>query len=293
MQVVGATNSTLSAGETVTADWRVVSPTFFQAMSVPLRRGRFFNERDVENGPPTMIISEQLAHRLWPSADPVGQQLKLENGVSFHIAGVAGDMLQRNLAEPARPAVYFSSTQAMWDTMGIVVRTTGDPMAMQGVLRAKLKEIDPSLPLANVRPLDHWLSNSTARPKFQSTLLSVFSGLALLLAGIGIYGVISYSVAQRTAEIGIRVALGAVKADVLRMILTQGLKLVAGGVAAGIVGAFLLGSAISSMLYGIQPRDAATLILVPLALALIAVIACLLPAIRAARVDPIKALRCE
>jgi len=293
MQVVRATNSTLAAGETVTADWRIASPEYFHTMRIPLRRGREFNYRDAEDAAPVMIISNQLAHRLWPASDAVGQQLQLENRVTFQIIGVVGDALMGNLAQPARPAVYFSLTQMIWPGMSIAIRTTGDPMAAQGILRAKLREIDPTLPLANVRPLEHWVENSTARPRFQSTLLAVFSGLALLLAGVGIYGVMSYSVAQRTSEIGIRVALGALHTDVLRLILKQGLKLIAAGVAAGIAASLLLGSAISSMLFGIQPRDAMTLVLVPAVLTLCALIACLVPALHATRVNPVLALRGE
>jgi putative ABC transport system permease protein len=189
--------------------------------------------------------------------------------------------------------MYFSTTQFNWPSMTMVVRTAGDPESALPVVRARLKEIDPAMPMANARTLDDWLHRATAQPRLQSTVLGAFSAMAFLLAAIGIYGVVSYSVTQRSAEIGVRMALGAARRDVLRMVMGQGMRLVAGGLAVGIAGSFALTRLIESLLFGVSARDPWTLAGAPAALALLALLACLAPAFRATRIEPVRALRCE
>ena len=273
-------------------EWRVVSPDYFRVLGIPLLRGRFLSRQDA-NGRPAIIISRGMAERLFGERDPVGKEVEISNGSRFAVAGVVGDVRQIDLASEPTPAMYFPAPPALWQTLTVVIRTSGDPRNAAALLREKVKELDPLQPIFNVRSMEEWLSTSAAQPRAYTLLLSIFAGLALLLACIGVYGVLSYSVAQRTSEIGVRVALGARPWHVLRLVIGQGMLLVAAGLVLGLGGALALIRLIQSMLYGVSSHDPVTFVGVSVALLLIALAACLAPAVRAMRVDPLIALRTE
>ena len=276
----------------VQADWRMVSPGYLKVLGVPLLRGRQFGKEDA-NGRPTVIISGSAARRLFGEQNPVGREIQLSNKVRFVVVGVVGDIRQNELAMEPLPAMYFPSPPSLWATFTVVIRTTGDPLNAASLLREKVKELDPNQPLFNVRSMDEWLQRSAAEPRAYTLLLSIFAGVALALACIGVYGVLSYSVAQRTSEIGVRMALGARGWHVLRLVLGQGMLLVGAGLALGLGSALGLIRLIQSMLYGVSSHDPETFLGVTAALFVIALAACLLPGLRAMRVDPVIALRTE
>ncbi len=270
---------------------------YFRALGTPLIQGRVFDERDSETAPKVVIINQSLARRLFPDQDAVGKHLKLvnpEQGQDWReIIGVVGDVRYRGLDDPGDAAVYtpFSQTPFYWTYL--MVRTSGDPTSVAAGVRKAISSVEPNLTAASLRTMDDLVSESVSQPRFNATLLSIFAGLALVLASVGIYGVVSYSVAQRTREIGIRMALGARPADVLRLVLTKGMALVFAGVVIGLVGAFVLTRVLESMLFGVTTTDPATYVTVTLVLAFVALVACYTPARRATKVDPMVALRYE
>jgi putative ABC transport system permease protein len=272
------------------ADWRMVSPDYFAAMGIPLLRGRTFTTEDRNGGQPVMILSADMARRFWPNEDPVGRTI--EAGSAFRVIGVVGDVRTLSQAIDPRPTMYLSTTQFGWPTMWFVVRTHGD-IPVAAVVRKAVAAADPQLAVFNVRSMETIIEASAAQPRVTAWLVGMFAILALLLAAIGVYGVLAYLVTQRTREIGLRIALGAKPASVLKMIVGHSLKLSAVGIALGLAGAAWLGPSIESQLFGVRPRDAATLAAVAASLFVIALAASYLPARRATRVDPLTALRAE
>lgn len=274
-----------------------VTPDYFRALGTPLIQGRAFDERDAETAPKVVIINQSLARRLFPDQDATGKHLKLlnpEQGQDWReIVGVVGDIRYRGMDDPGEAAVYtpFSQTPFYWTY--VMVRTSGEPSSVAAGVRKAISSVEPNLTAAGLRTMEDLVSESVSQPRFNATLLSIFAGLALVLASVGIYGVVSYSVAQRTREIGIRMALGAKPGDVLRLVLTKGMALVLAGVIIGLVGAFLLTRVLESMLFGVTTTDPATYIAVTLVLAFVALLACYTPARRATKVDPMIALRYE
>ncbi|HZH90555.1 MAG TPA: ABC transporter permease [Pyrinomonadaceae bacterium] len=284
-------------GEEPSADRRVITPDYFRAMSIPLQKGRPFSERDVRDATPVVVINETFARRYFADADPLGQRIVFTDAPDAparEVVGVAADVRHAGLDAPAGLEYYVPFHQAPAVRVTLVARTTaGDPASITPALRGLVREIDKDLPLWNVRTMNSLLSESVARRRFNMTLLGIFALVALLLASLGIYGVMSYLVTQRTHEIGIRLALGAQPADVLKMVLKQGMLLVACGIALGLVCAFALTRSMSSLLYGVSASDPRTFGLISLLLVVVAFAANYIPARRATKVDPMVALRYE
>jgi putative ABC transport system permease protein len=283
-------------GEEPSTDVRVTDENYFRTLNIPVIRGRTFTPQEAAEKRPVVVISETLARRHFPGEDPVGKRIAVEmepNPPMCEIIGVVGDVRYDKLDGELYPMVYETPAQLTYPAMTFVVRTQGDPLALAAAARREVQAIDSDLPLADVRTLRSWMGESVARTRFGTLLLTVFAAVALLLAAVGIYGVMSYSVAQRTHEIGIRMAMGAQRRDVVRLVVGQGLLLTAVGVALGAAGAFGLTRLMTGLLYGVTATDPATFGVVALVLSAAALLACYLPARRAAKVDPMVALRYE
>ena len=286
--------SKLPVGDAIPIDWRIVSPDYFKTMEIPLLRGRLFDEHDDANSAPVMVVSKVTAETLWGADDPVGKVIRIVgSGKQFSVIGVVGDVRNTALNQDPIAATYMSAAFRQMALMDVVVRTQGNPNAAIAGVRQKLQEVDSDLPMASVRTMQEWISTSAAQPRLNSALLEIFSLVALLIAAIGIYGVLSYSVNQRTREIGVRVALGAQRSDVVRLVAREGMLIALAGIGAGLAAAFAISRVIASLLYGIQAHDLLTFAGVAVVLLFVAAIACYLPAIRATRIDPIVALRYE
>jgi putative ABC transport system permease protein len=278
----------------VTTDWRIVSPGFFHAMNIPLVRGREFLDTDAPAGAPlVVIVSQTTARRFWGDADPLGRTLHRQGDLArqYAVVGVVGDVRQNTLSQES-PAIYYPSF-GLSARMDVVVRTEAPPMSMLPAVRQKVRDLDAALPVSAVRTMDEWVSGNAAQPRLNAILLAVFASVALLIAAIGIYGVLAYSVNQRTREIGLRMALGAPRGRVLRLIVGEGMVVGAIGIGAGIAGALALSRVLASLVFDVPVRDPLTYAAVAALLALVALAACVIPARRASRVDPMVALRCE
>lgn len=279
-------------------DIRVVSSGFFETLRVPVRAGRTFTPQDRAGSPRVVVVDEGLIRRYWPNEDAIGKRITFGDAADStaewrEIVGVVGYTKHEGLDAESRVQVYMPLLQQGLPFSDVVVRTRGDPEAMVSALRARVQEMDRDLPLSRVSTVERLISESFGQRRFSMFLLGLFAALALVLASIGIYGVMSYSVAQRSHEMGLRMALGAARGTVVKLILTQGMSLVALGVGIGLVGAFALTRVLRTQLFGVQPTDPLTYVLVTLLLTAVAVIATLGPALRATRVDPIVALRQE
>ena len=277
-------------------DDRRVSPDYFTAVGTELVKGRFFSKHDTKDSPLVLIVNETLARKYFPTG-AVGKRIKFgrfnTKGAWREIVGVVRDVKQSSLQAAARPQLYTPVAQHTGSEMSVVVRTAGDPLHIVESVRAVVRELDPRQPIGNIRTMQQVLDASVARQRFTTTLLAIFSATALLLAVIGLYGVMAYTVAQRTREIGVRVALGAERSHILRTVIGQGMAYVLGGVVVGLAGAVALGRLMSSLLYGVSPTDPLTYAGVVAVLLTVAVAATWIPARRASRVDPIVALRYE
>jgi putative ABC transport system permease protein len=274
-----------------------VSADYFDVLGVPLLRGRRFNAGDQPGSVPVAIVSRATAAKMWPGQNPIGKRLSFDAELAPEswktVVGVVGDVHQYSLGEQPGLQVYWPQLQDPWKATSLVLRTAGDPGALANAARAAVRTVDRDLPVDKVRTLDDIVDASLGQGRFQAVLLALFAGLALVLAAIGVYGVISYSVAQRTHEIGIRMALGARREEVLRLVVRQGMQLVLAGVAVGLVAAFLLARLFAGRVYGVAATDPLTFAAVPLVLLAVALLANLLPARRATQVDPLEALRYE
>jgi len=278
----------------VPIDWRIVSPGYFRSMDIPLLKGRDFTDADGPTAPPVMIVSQSTAKKFWGDGDPLGHTLRrsAKPDTAFTIVGVVADVRSTALTQES-PALYYPMAARVWPLMDVVVRADASPENLLPAIRQKVHELDSELALANVRTMDQWLSNSAAQPRLNTVLLAIFAALALAIASLGIYGVIAYSVSQRTPEIGVRMALGATPQGVLRLVVGEGLKLAALGIGIGLLGGLALGHAVSSLVFGVPIRDPLTFAVVALALAAVTLAASAIPARRASQVDPIVALRYE
>ena len=283
------------AGEEPGADVRPIAGDYFRTMGIPLLGGRAFDERDHAESPMAFVVNQQLADELFPGEDPIGKRIAFDWGepISGEIVGVAGNVREMGLAEDPSTAIYMPFSKMPSPMLAVVIRTAGDPMALASSAQAAVREIDADQPVAEIRPMTSVVGNTIARPRLSMFLLAVFATMALLLAAVGLYGVISYAVTQREHELGVRVALGAHTSDVLRLIVGEGMTLTLIGLGLGLGGAFALSRLLSSLLYGVSPTDPLTLASVSVFLAGVALLASYLPARRAARVDPIVALRSE
>ena len=296
----GSTSSIRVVGrEAEAADWpepsiRMVAAGYFETLGVPLIGGRRFSESDDVRAAPVIAINEAARRRFFAPQEPLGQQINLW-GANRTVVGVVGDERIRGLAEATPPAVYlpFAQVPSAAGSYSLLVRGGGDPAALAPLVRRIVREMDPALPLFGVEPLEQTLSNSVGQRRFTMLVLGAFAAVALLLAAVGVHGVLSYTVAQRTREIGIRMALGADFRQVRRLVLGQGAVMVAGGLLLGLLGALVASGVLSTLLYGVGTGDPGTFAGVTLVLGIVALVATYLPALRAARVDPVVALRYE
>jgi putative ABC transport system permease protein len=280
----------------VDAEYRIVSPDYFRTMSIPLAKGDGFSERDTKDAPYAMLVNETFARRFFPNEEAIGKRINLgdsDKPTWRTIIGIVRDVRLQTLDTEPYSQMYVPLAQSPRRAMTMVVRTASDPLNVVPFVRNELTTLDKDQPLYNVRTMQQVMSQSTARRRFNMLLVAIFACLGLVLASVGIYGVISYSVTQRTHEIGVRMALGAEARDILKMIVRQGMGMVILGVGLGLGGAFGLTRVMSSLLFGVSPTDLFTFAGVSLILATVALLACYIPARRATRVDPMIALRFE
>jgi putative ABC transport system permease protein len=283
------------AGASQSTNYFAVSADYFKAMGIPLLRGRVFTEQDTRNTTRVAVINETMAKRFFPGEDPIGKRIHVTNGPTTfrEIVGIVGDVKQYGLDQETTLQTYEPYTQQPFTFMSLVVRTAGDPTGLSAAIRNEVLQIDKEQPVSSIATLDRLVATSIAQRKFSMLLLGVFAAVALALAAVGIYGVLSYAVTQRTHEIGIRMALGAGRRDVLRLVVGHGMILTGIGVGLGLVKAFLVTRLMSTLLFGVSATDPLTFGVIALLLVTIALLACWIPARRATKVDPIIALRYE
>ena len=292
--------SVANAGaQTQSIDTRTVSADYFTTMQIPLVGGQIFSAEDGQQSPPVVVVNQAMVNRYWSNQDPLGKRIKIGNADSkspwFVVKGVVKDSAQASLDRETRPEIYFALGQmaGRYRRMNLAVRTSIDPKSTLAAIQSAIREVDKDQPVYQVQTIDELIRDSVGTRRFALTILILFAVLALVLAVSGIYGVISYSVTQRTQEIGIRMALGARATDVLRLVLGQFMRLTVIGVALGLVAAYALTRLMTSLLFGVTATDITTFVLVSIGLSLVALVACFIPARRATRVDPLVALRYE
>jgi predicted permease len=283
--------------ESEAADWpeisvRLVTPDYFGTLRVPLIRGRFLEDRDRTSSPAGVVVNQAVMDRMFPKDDPVGHDIRLW-GSTWHIVGVVGSERFHGVAKDAPIAVYLPLGVVSSSSEALIVRTTADPAALAPVVRATIRAIDPALVVYGLEPLDVTLANSLSGQRFLMSLLTAFAALALVLAAIGIHGVLSCSVTQRYREIGLRMALGADAHRVLRSVMAEGAALTGIGLALGVGLSLLLGRVMNGLLFGVRPTDVTTFVASVIVLGVVASISIWLPARRAVSVDPLVALRQE
>jgi putative ABC transport system permease protein len=276
-----------------------VSSSYFDVLKTPLKRGRVFTELDNSKGQQVAVINEALARRYWPDADPVGQRIKLGRTVAFRsssdltIVGVVGDIRSDGFDTASAPSIYVSEPQAPPYVSVVYLRTADDPGTLGEAIRHEVQAVDPGVPVYGIRTMDDVVAKNLAARRFALELLGVFAAVAFLIAAIGIYGVMAYTFSRRTGEIGLRMALGAQRGDILKVVLGEGARMVVFGVAAGLIGSAMLTRFLQTLLFEIKPTDPITFGVLTALLVSVAILACLIPARRATRVDPLMALRHE
>ena len=284
-------------GQEIISDYRVITPEYFDIMGIPRLSGEMLRAPAAPDVAPMLLINATMARVCWPGEDPVGKRLKMvgyaDDGPWFTVAGVVGDTRHTALDSSLRPQVYVHQREDPFLQMVVVLRTSTAPEGFVGTARAAVQEIDPNQPAGRVRTMKAVVGESVATRRFTMSLVGTFAALAFVLSIVGLYAVVSHSVAERTREIGLRVALGAQPADLMRLVLGEGLRLAGIGIGVGLAGAFILTRFIEALLFGVAPRDVLTFVSVPLVLMLAALLGCLIPARRAMRVDPMNALRAE
>ena len=285
-----------SPGDNLMTEVRVIEPDYFRTMRIPIQRGRLFTGREDARESHVVIVSDALVQRYFPNQNPLGKKITIdmkdENAPS-EIVGVVGDVKHYGLDSTPHPTVYWPHPELVYNSMTLVVRSKADPVRLTGSIRAIVQSIDPDLPVSEVRTMEQWMSDSVAQARFNTLLLGIFSAVALLLAVIGIYGVMSATITERTHEIGIRMALGAMPRDIWRQTLVAGAIITLVGLSAGLAASLVLTRLLASLLFNVKPGDLMTFTIVTTVLASVALLACYLPARRAMRVDPMVALRYE
>jgi putative ABC transport system permease protein len=289
----GAADGSSDSGQT--ASYFSVTPNFFGTMKIPIHRGRDFTSQDTAAGTLVIIINQTFARRFFPNEDPIGKTMVLGvNNFTGQIVGIVGDVKHVGLDAEVNEEVYAAYAQVpFWTDMNLIVKTSGDPASVAGPIRTEVANLDRNVPIGKVRTMEAVVAESVAQPRFRTLLLTLFGIVASLLATVGIYGVMSYAVTQRTHEIGIRMALGAQIGQVRRLIVGHGFILALIGVAGGVLGAFVLTRLLATLLFGVTPTDVRTYAAVSIGLIAAALIACYVPAHRAGKVDPLVALRAE
>jgi len=282
-------------GEDKSTNYYAVTPDYFKSMGIQLIRGRVFTDQDRKDSPRVAIINEEMAKRYFPDEDPIGKGINVTNGPETfrEIVGIVGDVKQYGLAQPTTLQTYEPFLQNPFSGMTLVVRTENNPAALTSAIRAQVLSIDKDQPIARTRALEQIVSDSVAKQRFAMLLLGTFGAVALVLAAVGLYGVMSYAVTQRTHELGIRMALGASSGNVLKLVVGQGMALALAGVGIGLGGAFALTRLMANLLFATGATDPVTFVGISLLLAGVALAACLVPARRAIKVDPMIALRYE
>jgi len=272
-----------------------VGPGYFQTLGIPLLRGRDFTGQDTGATPGVVLINQAMVRSYWADEDPLGKQITMDGKSFFSIVGVVGNVHQLGQVSETSPEFYLSYLQdpVDWPYRTLTVRTAGDPLKLVNLVKQAVWSVNRDQPVSNIRTMEQVLAESVAQPRIFTLLLGVFAALALALASVGIYGVVSYSVSQRTHEVGVRLALGAEQFDVLRLVIGQGMLLTGIGLGIGLAGAMALTRFLSSFLYGVRPTDPITFAAVALVLAVVALLAAYIPARRAMKVDPMVALRYE
>ena len=290
-----------AAAPSVGAVQHAVSASYFRALGIPLQSGRAFGSQDTPGSPAVAIVSESVARALWPNRDPMGRTIEWNGSRPAEVVGVVGDVRGASgqgarggsLDRDPQPAVYFPLTQQPMGSATLVVRMSGESLAAEATIRRAAQSIDPAQPVYQVRSLREWVDETAAEPRFTSLLSGGFAAVALLLAGVGVYGVLAYAVAQRTREIGVRMAVGAGRGQIVLLVLRWGFTVAAVGIVAGLLAAFALGPALETLLFGVTARDSITFAVVGGVLAIVALLACCVPAVRATKIDPVVALRCD
>jgi len=283
-----------STHELIISNVRIVSPDYFRTMGIPLVKGRYFDQHDTKDAPETVIVDETLAQRFWPHEDPIGKRIQRGGSGAWRtIVGVISNARQYSSEKEPPIAVYFPFEQYVARNMFLVTRTTIDPATTISTITKEIQSIDPEMPVFDVGTMDQRLSDSLASRRFAMILLALFAAVASLLAAIGIFGVMAYTVNERTHEIGIRLALGSPPSRILQLVIKQAVAMTSVGVAIGLGCAFGLTRVLAALLFGVTTTDVLTFTLTPVVLAVVALLASYLPARRAARVDPMIALKCE
>jgi predicted permease len=281
----------------IQADQRAVSVGYFETLKLSLVEGRFFNDQDTKDSQPVVIVDDKMARTYWPNSSPIGRRVKSGGTDSkdpwLTVVGVVRNVKQYDLETNSRVALYRPLRQGPESTLYLAVRSSISPSAIAAAVAGEVKAIDPNVPIFEVKTMDQRMYESLARRRFAMLALGLFAVLALLLALVGIYGVMSYSVAQRTSELGIRLALGAQPSDVLRLVLRHGFTLALIGVAVGAIASVAVTRVLTTLLFGIAATDLLTFVSLSTALIFVALVACLVPARRATKVDPLVALRYE
>jgi putative ABC transport system permease protein len=286
-------------GTTYSAGFNIATAGYFETMSIPVRAGREFADSDRATTTPVIVINETAARRFWPDQSPLGRQIDLPLSktvsVILTVVGVTADVRHVGLAVPSRPEIVVNSMQSTlpWPWLVLAVRTHGDPAPLAESVKAAVHEVNPNVPIERASTLDEVVSRSIVGPRIYTFLLGTFAALAVTLAAIGLYGLISYTVSQRTHELGVRVALGAARPEIVRLVIVQGLRLAAVGAAVGLAGALATTRLLATLVKEVTPNDPATFGVVTLVLLFAAILAAYLPARRASRVDPMVALRSE
>jgi putative ABC transport system permease protein len=283
-----------SPNDLVSVGLHVINPHYFDALGTRLLKGRVFTEHDAAGAPSVFVINETLARRCWPNEDPLGKRIRYNSNDPWgEIVGVVEDVKFDGLHLESTPHLFEPYQQNAWAFLVVTIRSPLDKSTLLAAVRREVTALDPNLPISNVRMMEEVIAQSLATRRFVLLLFGLFAGLALLVATIGIYGVLSASVSQRTRELGVRIALGATRSNVRRLIVGQGLKLVLSGLVIGLVSALALKRVIGKLLFGVSPTDPTTFLVIAFLMIAVALLACWIPARRATKVDPLSALRSE